>query len=219
VTKLIHTLSHYPTVVPTTVLMFFLTWFTVSLVVSGLDGNPNTHGPRLRGGHGHHKAHAGHRHGGKARGKTAARLGSLPFSLSATVVSLGAWATCLLATLGVDALHLRGVADIATKTAVLMTAVVVGFGLLAAFAIPAEKVLVTSTAPGRADAVGSICKIRTLRNGAGDAKITSGRAVGSIIPFEVAPGDDVVIGEEALIVSYDPVDERFVVGHLDELLR
>jgi hypothetical protein len=220
VASLIQTLSHYPTVVPTTVLLFCLLWFTMSLLVSGLDGNPNTHGPRLRSGHSRHGGQGHHRHAGhRPRSKTAGRLGSMPFSLSATIVSFGAWALCLLASLALDAVHLHGAADIVAKTAVLVLGMAAGLGLLVAFAIPAEKVLVTSTAPGRADAVGSTCKIRTLRNGVGDAKIISGRAVGSIIPFEVAPGDTVAVGESALIVSYDPADERFVIGQLDELLR
>jgi hypothetical protein len=195
----------------------------VSLVVSGLDGNPNTHGPRLRaggggkaGGKGHGKGKAG---GAKPRGKLRARLGSMPLSLSATIVSLGDWAVCLLASLGIDAASLHGAQDLILRIVVLVVGLVVGLGLLAVFAIPAERVLVTSTAPTRADTVGAMCKIRTLRNGAGDAKVTSGRAVGSIIPFEVAPGDDLAIGDQALVVAYDPVDERFVVGHLDEILR
>ena len=47
--------------------MFCLAWFGVSLLVSGLDGNPNTHGPRVRSGSkGHGKHPIGHRHAGKS---------------------------------------------------------------------------------------------------------------------------------------------------------
>lgn len=220
-TRFINTLSHYPTVVPTTVLMFCLLWFAMSLLLSGFGHGHAGHAGHTghgsqggRTGHGSHTGHAGHGDGGART-----RLDGMPLSLSATVVSLGAWIVCLLASLGIDALDLHGTTDIAAKTAVLVVGVLAGVGLLVAFAVPAEKVLVMSTAPGRAEAVGAMCKIRTLRNGSGDAKITTGRAVGSIIPFEAVPGDQLAVGDDALIVSYDPVDERFVVGHLDELLR
>jgi hypothetical protein len=223
VTKLFDTLSHFPTVVPTTVLMFCLAWFGVSLLVSGLDGNPNTHGPRLRSGgkgHGKHpsgKHHGGHRHARKSHAR--ARIENVPLSLSATIVSFGAWAVCLLASFGLDALHLHNTVKIVAGATVLAVGVGVGLAMLTAFAIPAEKVLVMHAAPGRADAVGAMCRVRTLRNGVGDAKVTTGRNAGSIIPFEIVPGDVVSVGDEALIVSYDPGDERYVVGHLDQLLR
>jgi hypothetical protein len=218
VTKLFDTLSHFPTVVPTTVLMFCLAWFGVSLLVSGLDGNPNTHGPRVRsGGKGHGRHHGGYRPGGKGRAR--ARIENVPLSLSATIVSFGAWAVCLLASFGLDALHLHNTAKIVAGATVLAVGVGVGLAMLTAFAIPAEKVLVMHAAPGRADAVGATCRVRTVRNGVGDAKVTTGRNAGSIIPFEIVPGDVVSVGDEALIVSYDPGDERYVIGHLDQLLR
>lgn len=217
-TKLLETLSHFPTVVPTSVLMFCLAWFGVSLLVSGLDGNPNTHGPRVRsGGKGHGKQHIGHHHTGKSNART--RIENMPLSLSATIVSFGAWAVCLLASFGLDALHLHNTAKIVAGATVLAIGVGVGLAMLTAFAIPAEKVLVMHAAPGRADAVGATCRVRTLRNGVGDAKVTTGRNAGSIIPFEIMPGEVVSVGDEALIVSYDPGDERYVIGQLDQLLR
>jgi hypothetical protein len=218
VTKLFDTLSHFPTVVPTTVLMFCLAWFGVSLLVSGLDGNPNTHGPRLRsGGKGRAHHHTGHHNAGKGHARS--RIENVPLSLSATIVSFGAWAVCLLSSFGLDALHLHNTAKIVAGATVLAVGVGVGLAMLTAFAIPAEKVLVMHAAPGRADAVGATCRVRTLRNGVGDAKVTNGRNAGSIIPFEIVPGDVVSVGDEALIVSYDPGDERYVIGHLDQLLR
>jgi hypothetical protein len=218
VTKLFDTLSHFPTVVPTSVLMFCLAWFGVSLLVSGLDGNPNTHGPRLRSaGRGHGKHHGGHRQAGKSYART--RIENVPLSLSATIVSFGAWAVCLLASFGLDALHLHNTGKIVAGATVLAVGLGVGLAMLTAFAIPAEKVLVMHAAPGRAEAVGATCRVRTLRNGVGDAKVTTGRNAGSIIPFEIVPGDVVSVGDEALIVSYDPGDERYVIGHLDQLLR
>jgi hypothetical protein len=218
VTKLFDTLSHFPTVVPTTVLMFCLAWFGVSLLVSGLDGNPNTHGPRLRsGGKGRAHHHTGHHHAGKGHARS--RIENVPLSLSATIVSFGAWAVCLLSSFGLDALHLHNTAKIVAGATVLAVGVGVGLAMLTAFAIPAERVLVMHAAPGRADAVGATCRVRTLRNGVGDAKVTNGRNAGSIIPFEIVPGDVVSVGDEALIVSYDPGDERYVIGHLDQLLR
>jgi hypothetical protein len=218
VTKLFDTLSHFPTVVPTSVLMFCLAWFGVSLLVSGLDGNPNTHGPRVRSGRkGHGKPHAAQRPAGKSQARS--RIETLPLSLSATIVSFGAWAVCLLASFGLDALDLHNTAKIVAGATVLAVGVGVGFAMLTAFAIPAEKVLVMHAAPGRADAVGATCRVRTLRNGVGDAKVTNGRNAGSIIPFEIMPGEVVAVGDEALIVSYDPGDERYVIGHLDQLLR
>jgi hypothetical protein len=223
VTKLFDTLSHFPTVVPTTVLMFCLAWFGVSLLVSGLDGNPNTHGPRLhRGGGGHGRHHGGHRHAGKthvAKSHTRTRLENVPLSLSATIVSFGAWTVCLLSSFALDALHLHSTAKIVAGATVLAVGVAVGLAMLTAFAIPAEKVLVMHAAPSRADAVGATCRVRTMRNGTGDAKVTTGRNAGSIIPFEIVPGEFVSVGDEALIVSYDPGDERYVIGHLDQLLR
>jgi hypothetical protein len=218
VTKLFDTLSHFPTVVPTSVLMFCLAWFGVSLLVSGLDGNPNTHGPRLRSaGRGHGKHNGGHRQAGKSYART--RIENVPLSLSATIVSFGAWAVCLLASFGLDALHLHNTGKIVAGATVLAVGLGVGLAMLTAFAIPAEKVLVMHAAPGRAEAVGATCRVRTLRNGVGDAKVTTGRNAGSIIPFEIVPGDVVSVGDEALIVSYDPGDERYVIGHLDQLLR
>ena len=215
--ELIQLLTGYPGIVPTAVLIFCLMWWVASLLAAAGDtGDAKT----LRGGRPRHRAPRS-RATGKKSGtiKRVFKLGSLPLSLTSLVVSFGAWAVCLLAGLGLNAADPSPVARTIAGTVILIVGLFVGLGLLSVSAIPAERVLVTHHAPVRRDAVGSTCTIRSMRNGAGDAKVTSGPTAGAIISVEAIPGEELAAGEAALVVAYDDVDERFQVARLDDVLR
>ena len=47
----------------------------------------------------------------------------------------------------------------------------------------------------------------------------TGPTTGSIIPIDLAPGVELCIGDQALVVGYDAGDGRFVVTELDPLLQ
>jgi hypothetical protein len=222
--SLIDTMGKFPTVVPMAVLMFCTAWWVVSLVAgAGHQAHPHGHamGRVGRGGGGRSSGRSGGRSGaGQAKGlRKAMRADALPLSLSLTIVSFGAWAVCLLGSLGLDAADLAGVANVAAGAGVLVLGTFVGLGLLTAAGTPLEKVLVTKTAPTRAQAVGSTCRVRTVRDRRGDAKVLTGPTAGAIIPIDLAPGVQLSPGDEALVVAYDETDERFIVAELDDVLR
>jgi hypothetical protein len=224
--SLIDTMGQFPTVVPMAVLMFCTAWWVVSLVAgAGHQAHPHGHaiGRVGRGGRGRSsgRGRSGGRSGaGQAKGlRKAMRADALPLSLSLTIVSFGAWAVCLLGSLGLDAADLAGAAKVAAGIGVLAAGMFAGLGLLTAAANPLEKVLVTKTAPTRAQAVGSTCRVRTVRDRRGDAKVLTGPTAGAIIPIDLAPGVELSPGDEALVVAYDETDERFIVAELDDVLR
>jgi hypothetical protein len=217
--SLIDTMGRFPTVAPTAVLMFCTAWWLVSLVAgAGHQAHPHGRAGNLRAGGRSRSRSRGV--SGQAKGwRRAMRADALPLSLSLTIVSFGAWAVCLLGSLGLDAADLRGAAKVAAAVGVLAAATLAGLGLLTAAASPLEKVLVTKTAPTRAQAVGSTCRVRTVRDRKGDAKVLTGPTTGAIIPIDLAPGVELSPGDEALVVAYDETDERFIVAELDDVLR
>jgi hypothetical protein len=223
--KLIELLSGFPTVVPTAVLIFCSAWWIVSLLVSGVDTDTDAmargRGPAGRRGvgrGGRRRQRAG-KAGRGGRFRRGLRMDVLPLSMAVTVLSFGTWAVSLIGSLVLDRADLSGVAFAAAGTGLLAVSVLAGLGLLSVFAIPAEKVFVTHTAPARGDAVGATCKIRSIKNGHGDARMLTGPTVGAIVSIELAPGVTLAPGDEALVVSYDDSDSRFIVVELDELLR
>jgi hypothetical protein len=220
--SLIDTMGRFPTVVPMAVLMFCTAWWVVSLVAgAGHQAHPHGHamGRVGRGGGGRSSAR-GRSGAGQTKGwRKAMRADALPLSLSITIVSFGAWAVCLLGSLGLDAADLAGFGKVAAGVGVLVVGTIAGLGLLTAAASPLEKVLVTKTAPTRAQAVGSTCRVRTVRDRRGDAKVLTGPTAGAIIPIDLAPGVELSPGDEALVVAYDETDERFIVAELDDVLR
>jgi hypothetical protein len=147
------------------------------------------------------------------------RADALPLSLSLTLVSFGAWAVCLLGALGLDAASLSGFGQAAAGTGLLTAGGLAGLGLLTVAAAPLENVLVTKTAPTRAQAVGSVCRMRTVKGRQGDAKVTSGPTAGVVIAVDLAPGVDLKPGDDALVIAYDETDERFIVAEVDDVLR
>lgn len=229
--RLIELVSQFPTVIPTAALIFCLVWWMVSLFVSGLDADPDS----LAHGRGPSRARAATEEGGArrtARGRVrrtrrvgggrrrgGLRLDVLPLSLAVTVLSFGAWAVSLLGALLLDGAGLDGVARVLAGLALLGVSTLAGLGLVRLFAIPAEKVFVTHTAPKNGDAVGATCRIRSVRGDRGDAQMLTGPTAGTIVSIELAPGSVLAAGDDALVVSYDEGDARFVVMELDDLLR
>jgi hypothetical protein len=217
--SLVDTMGRFPTVVPTAVLMFCAAWWAVSLV-AGAGHQAHPHG---RAGHGGGRSGRSRGRGagrGPAKGlRRAMRVDALPLSLSLTLVSFGAWAVCLLGVLGIDASDLAGLGKLAAGTALLVSGALAGLGLLTVAAPPLEKVLVTKTAPTRAQAVGSVCRIRTVNGRRGDAKVISGPTAGVVIAVDLAPGVELKPGDEALVIAYDETDERFIVAEVDDVLR
>ena len=226
--KLIELMSRFPTVVPTAVLIFCLAWWIVSLLVSGVDTDTGAmargRGPAgarglPRGGRAGRRGKRVSRSGSRSRLRRSLHMDVLPLSMAVTVLSFGTWAVSLIGSLVLDRADLTGWAFAAAGAGLLSVALLAGLGLLSLFAIPAEKVFVTHVAPNRGDAVGATCKIRSIRGDRGDARMLTGTTAGAIVSIELAPGVTLVSGDEALVVSYDEADSRFVVVELDELLR
>jgi hypothetical protein len=224
IATLVDTMSHFPTVVPTAALMFCVAWWVVSLIVSGVDGGgeaPQTRGPR-----GPRAARAPKvRNGRRGRSRTGGRgrrllkADVIPFSMALTVLSFGSWAVCLLGAGLLERADLTRGVEIAAGSGLLIVSLLSGLGLLTAFAIPAEKILITNTAPTRSDAVGALCRVRSIKDGRGDARVLTGPTTGALVPITVAPGVDLVAGDDALVITYDDDLDRFVVSDLDEILR
>lgn len=203
---MIELLSHFPTSVFTGLLVFCLTWWLISILVSGLDADADTDADFDGDGVGDHI--------GKALG-----LGAVPLPLALTLLAFGGWAASivlqsLLATTDTPALALG------TALAVLAGALVAGLVVLRLSAKPLSRLFRTEQAPSRSAAVGAMCRVRTLNvtSSFGDAEVLSGPTRGSIVRVRAADGR-FGRGDTAHIIDFDEQTNTFVIDELDDVLR
>ena len=247
--RVIEVVSTWPTVGFTALLIVFLTWWLVSLIVSGIDGDfggdldadmggdidadlggdgaqgTHTHTP---GGSGRHLT-PGTRRASTGRSRTrrglvstvlrATGLGSTPLSLGLTVFSFGAWSASLLATLTWRDRLIGGTATAAGLGTVAL-ALVVGSIVVRRFAALMAPVFEDNYAPVRSDGAGAQARIRTTY-----VDETFGQAEILTGPTRHsivkvrAPAQCFVRGDIVLIVGYDAASDSFDIAELDPVLR
>jgi hypothetical protein len=198
--------TQWPTLGFTVLLAFFLMWWVLSLIVSGLDGTElDTDGDGVND---DLFGKVGHFIG----------IGSLPFSFGLTVLAFVAWSTSLLLSLlpfaaktGVGVGFGIGVGIVALIVGVLCTRKVAS-----AFA----PVFDFHGGPRREDAKGAKVKVRTqhVDEGFGEAEVLSGPRIHSIVRVRAKAGL-YQRGDIAMIVDYQPEADTFALVPFDESLH
>ena len=195
-------LTAFPTVIFTGFFAFCVAWWVLSTLLSGLDfdldgdGEPDGVGD----------------HVSKALG-----TGPVPIPLALTVLAFGAWAAALAlqaVLAGADSPRL----DTGKALLVLGAAIAVGLLLLRILAKPLRHLFHTEPALQRRDAVGSICKVRTLYVGdkGGQAEVVNGGLRGSLIPVRAGAGGPFHRGDHALVIDYDDSTGRYTIADVDD---
>ena len=198
----------FPTVVFTVPLLFFLSWFVLSLVLSGLDFGDSDGGLDLDGdGDIDFFDNVGH----------AFHLGSLGLSLALLLLSFGGWAMSLLFTGLTRSLEVESTISATIGVVVGFAA---GFGFLRAVGGPLGRAMTTEPAPERESALGCMCKVRTVDVSPtfGDAEIVSGPMRNSIVRVRAKAGE-FRRGDIALLVELDRDTDAYWIAELDEALR
>jgi hypothetical protein len=198
--------TQWPTLGFTVLLAFFLMWWVLSLIVSGLDGTDlDTDGDGVND---DLFGKVGHFIG----------IGSLPFSFGLTVLAFVAWSTSLLLSLlpfaaktGVGVGFGIGVGIVALIVGVLCTRKVAS-----AFA----PVFDFHGGPRREDAKGAKVKVRTqhVDEGFGEAEVLNGPRIHSIVRVRAKAGL-YQRGDIAMIVDYQSEADTFALVPLDESLH
>jgi hypothetical protein len=198
--------TQWPTLGFTVLLAFFLMWWVLSLIVSGLDGTElDTDGDGVND---DLFGKVGHFIG----------IGSLPFSFGLTVLAFVAWSTSLLLSLlpfaaktGVGVGFGIGVGIVALIVGVLCTRKVAS-----AFA----PVFDFHGGPRREDAKGAKVKVRTqhVDEGFGEAEVLNGPRIHSIVRVRAKAGL-YQRGDIAMIVDYQSEADTFALVPLDESLH
>ena len=187
----------FPTVVFTFLLVVCVLWWLASMVLGGLDSDVD-----VEGGEG-----------------LADQLGltAMPLPLALSILALGGWLTSALLH-GLVGDSARSLA-IGASIGVFAGAIVVGLGLVKLLSGPVGTLFATEPAPKRRQAVGSICKVRTLEvsERSGDAEVITGPIKGSVVAVRAADGR-FHRGDLALIVDYDERTEHFVIDEVDDLV-
>ena len=197
--------TQWPTLGFTVLLAFFLVWWILSLVVSGLDGTDlDTDGDGVND---DLFGRVGHFIG----------IGSLPFSFGLTVLAFVAWSTSLLLSLlpfgakaGVGIGFGIGIGIVALVIGVLCTRRIAGL-----FA----PVFDFHGGPKREDAKGAKVKVRTqhVDETFGEAEVLNGPRIHSIVRVRAKPGL-YQRGDIAMIVDYRSETDSFTLVPLDESL-
>jgi hypothetical protein len=192
------TITSFPTVVFTFLLIVCVLWWLATFALSGLDVDVDAEGTD----------------------GIADQLGftSMPLPLALTVLSFAAWVTSA-------SLH-TALADHADEIGAGVAIGVLGAGVAAGVAAvkissrPLGRLFATESAPSRQHTVGSFCRIRTLEvdHRLGDAEVTSGPTRGSIIQVRAEPGR-FRRGDVAHVVDYDPASNTYLIDDADELVR
>lgn len=187
----------FPTVVFTFLLVVCVLWWLASMVLGGLDTDIDA-----EGGDG-----------------LADQLGlsAMPLPLALSILALGGWLTSALLH-GLVGDSGRSLA-IGAALGVFVGAIVVGLGLVKLLSGPLGTLFATEPAPTRRQAVGSICKVRTVEvnERLGDAEVVTGVLKGSVVEVRAAAGR-FRRGDLALLVDYDDHTQRFVIDEVDELV-
>jgi hypothetical protein len=197
-------LTSFPTAIFTVLLVFCVAWWVMSLLFSAADfGTDSGDG----GGD------------GDGIGDQIGRVlgsGPVPIPLAVTILAFAMWASSLVlqAIVADDDSPRLGVG---IALLVIAVAVAVGLVVVRQAAKPLRRLFHTEAAPSRRDAVGSICKIRTVTVAAGgQAEIVNGGLRGSLIAVRAASGGPFQRGDHALIVDYDDAANRYLIAEIDE---
>ncbi len=209
--------TQWPTLGFTVLLAFFLVWWLLSLVVSGLDGSEidadgDGASDDLFGRIGHFIG-----------------IGSLPFSLGLTVLAFVAWATSLLLSLLPFAAKAegqrgsRGVpvgVGIGLGAGIGVVALIVGVLCTRRVAMAFAPVFDFHGGPHREDAKGAKVKIRTqhVNETFGEAEVLTGPRIHSIVRVRAKAGM-YQRGDIAMIVDYQADADTFALVPLDESLH
>lgn len=203
-------LTSFPTAIFTAVLVFCVAWWVISLLFSVGDVDVDT------------DADVGADTDGDADGvghQIGALLGSgpVPIALALTILAFGMWATSLI----LQAIF-AGDDDspslaIGGALVVIVAAVAVGLVVVRLACRPLRRLFHTERALSRSDAVGSVCKVRTLVvDAGGQAEIVNGGLRGSVIAVRAASGGPFQRGDHAIIVDYDDDSGRYLIAEIDE---
>jgi hypothetical protein len=198
--------TQWPTLGFTVLLAFFLVWWLLSLVVSGLDGTEidadgDGASDDLFGRIGHFIG-----------------IGSLPFSLGLTVLAFVAWSTSLL--LSLLPFAAKAGVGIGFSIGIGVVALIVGVLCTRRVAMAFAPVFDFHGGPHREDAKGAKVKIRTqhVNETFGEAEVLSGPRIHSIVRVRAKAGL-YQRGDIAMIVDYQADADTFALVPLDESLH
>jgi hypothetical protein len=205
--------TQWPTLGFTVLLAFFLMWWILSLIVSGLDGTDlDTDGDGVND---DLFGKVGHFIG----------IGSLPFSFGLTVLAFVAWSTSLLLSLlpfAAKADGRRGSRGVPLGVGIGIGVVALVVGVLCTRRIASlfAPVFDFHGGPRREDAKGAKVKVRTqhVDEGFGEAEVLSGPRIHSIVRVRAKAGV-YQRGDIAMIVDYQPEADTFTLVPLDESLH
>jgi hypothetical protein len=199
--------TSWPTLGFTFVLAFFLMWWVLSIIVSGLDGTDvDADGDGMSD---DFFGKVGHYVG----------VGSVPLSLGLTVLSFGAWSVSLLASLVFHGRTSSAPIGAAIAVATSILALFAGFGCARKFATTFASVFEFHAGPTRSDGVGAQVKVRTLHvdNNFGEAEVLTGTRANAIVRVRADPGL-YKRGDIGVIVDYDAVQNTFAIVPLDQTI-
>jgi hypothetical protein len=198
--------TQWPTLGFTVLLAFFLVWWLLSLVVSGLDGTDlDTDGDGvdddLFGRIGHFVG-----------------IGSLPLSLGLTVLAFVAWSTSLL--LSLLPFSAKAGVGLGFGIGIGVVALVVGVACTRRVAMLFAPVFDFHGGPRREDAKGAKVKVRTqhVDEKFGEAEVLSGPRIHSIVRVRAKAGL-YQRGDIAMIVDYQSEADTFMLVPFDESLH
>ncbi len=197
-------ITTWPTLGFTFVLAFFLAWWILSLVVSGIDGTDvDADGDGIND---DLFGKVGHFVG----------IGSVPLSLGLTLFSFGAWSTSLLASLVFQG-HVRGGFSLGIGVASSLVALLAGSLFTRKFGAVFAPVFDFHSGPTRSDALGAKVKVRTLHvdDRFGEAEVVTGTRANSIVRVRAESGR-FTRGDMAVLVDYDAEADTFSIAPLNE---
>jgi hypothetical protein len=204
VSEVIDVMVRFPTVIFTVPLVFCLFWFILGLLVSGFDVGEG--GFDLDLDHDGHVDAFEHLAG-------ALHLGALGLPLALLMLSLGAWSSSLLFTIG---MHKVGASNAITLVGGLLLGLVVGVLFVWRVGGAVGRALATEQGAERSAAVGCVCKVRTLTvsENFGDAEVLSGAMRSSIIRVRAKTGE-FTRGDVALVVEFDEAKDAYWVAEIE----
>lgn len=200
--RVVELASSLPTVIFSSLLLFCLAWWAVSIVVSGADGADSDVDGDAEGDLFGRAAHS-------------LGMGSVPFALGLTVLSFGAWASSLLLSLAADALAVDGLASLGVAVVIVAAATVSGVWLLRRFARATQPLFTTHTAPSRSDNIGAQVRVRTtvVTDAFGQAEVLTGPLRGAVVKVRATEGR-FRRGSVALVVDFDTAANAYEIDEL-----
>jgi hypothetical protein len=207
-TEIIEQSVSLPTVIFTVPLIFFLLWFLLGFLVSGLDVGDGDFDVDLDGDGDidafEHVVGALH-------------LSALGLPLSLLMLSFGGWAVSLIISVAADK------SDV-SPALVIVAGIVLGLGAGFVFVWKVGgslgRALTTEQGAERASAIGCLCRVRTTRvtTTFGDAEVLSGPMKNSIIKVRADEGL-FERGDVALLVELDDDHDAYWIAEIEEQYR